>query len=129
MMLHKEKGAFWLPFLRGVGLIAATAAAAAAVRAGIAAAAGAVGGDVGGIAAGEPQPHQNENDDPPPVIAAAAAAAASTRIAAHSVPSYYSKKVSCSRSRSHRSHCVRRRMYYSHSRRHSHSVRRCSAAR
>ena len=30
MMLHKEKGAFWLPFLRGVGLIAATAAAVAA---------------------------------------------------------------------------------------------------
>ena len=27
IMLHKEKGAFWLPFLRGVGLIAATAAA------------------------------------------------------------------------------------------------------
>ena len=73
---------------------------------------------------------QNENDDPPPVIAAAAAAAASTRIAAHSVPSYYSKKVSCSRSRSRRSHCVRRRMYYSHSHsRRSRSVRRCSAAR
>ena len=71
----------------GLGSVAA-APAPAAVTDGIPAAAGAVGGDIGGVAAGQPQPDQNENDDAPPVVAVAAAIVAPARIAAHNTPSY-----------------------------------------